>query len=332
MPYLVPILALLLGLLNPASSIAQTDPNTEITAKGGKLYLTTSSTSAGMSQIQVADYRYDRGVFTVSNLQPIADGIQGFNSIEFNPRNKDLLLGDNGQNVASVHRGTGELVQSFRTPRTGQRISVLSADRLARSGQSVPSIVTISDRGLGPAHLLQITGEVNPTLFIPTPQEVYFTKATGTSPGRFGKATFRNDYQEATLDAYYTGLLSARGGVYDPYTDSVILMGLSEISQLPANLPDPGNPNPSPPYVSHGDLRRPLGISDLNFFQGAVDGQGHLFAASLSGHLVFIDYSQTRKVVNAENYMKVVPIPNLSDVEVAPGRPFQGPEEGEAEH
>ena len=324
MPNFLPILALIVSLLTPADVLAQTDPNTEITTTGGKLYLTTSTTDSSMSQIQVADYRYDRGRFSVSNIQPIADGIQGFNSIEINPRNKDLLLGDNGQNVASVHRSTGELIQSLRTPRTGQRISVLSEDRLIRSGQTVPSLVKISTRGLGPAHLVQVTGAVNPTLFIPTPVGIYFTKASGTSPGAYGKATFRKDGQEATLDAYFEGIPAARGGIYDPFSDTVILMGLSEIAQIPVDLRDPNDSGAEIPYLSRKTF--PEGLISFNFFQGSVDGKGRLFAASLSGHLVFIDYSQTQRVGDTANYVQIVPLPNLSDVEVAPGRPFQGPE------
>jgi hypothetical protein len=172
---------------------------------------------------------------------------------------------------------------------------------------------------------------VSPTHFIPTPSGIYFTLATGTSPGLYGKATFQNNYREATLTTYYTGILSARGGVYDPFTNSVILMGLGEISQVRADLENPGHPSNSLPTLSHGDLTGPLEIPNLNFHQGSVDGKGRLFAASLSGHLVFIDYSKTGRVVDAKNYIQVVPLPHISDVEVAPGRPFQGPEEEEIE-
>jgi hypothetical protein len=78
---------------------------------------------------------------------------------------------------------------------------------------------------------------------------------------------------------------AAHSLVYDSFTGKLVLFGDSHISLI-----DPSNPT-----VLYSDRVFP----GETFDQGAVDGQGHIFAASNRGDLVFVDISTTGKLETA---------------------------------
>src|SRR5262249_12330282 len=100
------------------------------------------------------------------------------------------------------------------------------------------------------------------------------------TPGNFGTINL----QTFTTTRIFSDLPAARGIMYDPFTSDLILVGLSDVTQI-----DPKTMS----IVSTRDVSS-LGLSRLD--QGSADGQGHLFLADNSGKLLFIDYSQTGKV------------------------------------
>ena len=53
------------------------------------------------------------------------------------------------------------------------------------------------------------------------------------------------------------------------------------------------------------------------FDQGTVDGEGHLFAASNTGHLLFVDYSDSVLVGDSENFA-TIPFLHVALDDVAP--------------
>ncbi len=82
--------------------------------------------------------------------------------------------------------------------------------------------------------------------------------------------------------------MRAHGMVCDPFSDSLILGGGSQIAQIDA--------------ATH------TVVSSINFAgnvfdQGAVDGLGHIFWASNNGQFFFMDYSTTSLVGSASNFV-----------------------------
>ena len=116
-------------------------------------------------------------------------------------------------------------------------------------------------------------------------------------------------------------LEGAHGGVYDPYSKTIFVFGGSKIVQIQ-------------PYRENGEVKAKV-VASINmrefFFeeteenltgprtpgvgwrldQGAVDGLGHLFVTSNSGHLIFIDYaSNPKRLVNDNLFIQVQWIDN----------------------
>lgn len=146
------------------------------------------------------------------------------------------------------------------------------------------------------------------------PNHAYYTSADPTGiGGDFGimdLTTFTADTKIAMQDG-------AHSVQFDPFTNTMFLFGDSKIVQI--DISDPLNPsikstldlsgplaaksetlivNVFNPFFPIGPQTIPFdsGVELSRMDQGIVDGQGHLFAASNAGHLIFVDYSATGMV------------------------------------
>ena len=111
---------------------------------------------------------------------------------------------------------------------------------------------------------------------------------TYTSTGEFAKF-----HTVKLIDS----LEGAHGGAYDSYSKTIFIFGGSRILQI--DVSDINHPK----VIAMVDLNkyffnasqltgpRTSGVNGWRLDQGSVDGKGHLFVASNTGHLIFIDYT-----------------------------------------
>jgi hypothetical protein len=113
---------------------------------------------------------------------------------------------------------------------------------------------------------------------------------TNSNPPGFGSIGLVNLATFTTVRKI-RNLPAAHGIVFDHFTNTLIVVGSNHITQI-----DPKT------FSIVSDWVAPPAYSAFELDQAAVDGRGHLWAASNDGNLVFIDYSHTRKVANPANY------------------------------
>ena len=160
----------------------------------------------------------------------------------------------------------------------------------------------------------------------------YITDTTWTKVTNANKDSIGGNPGDSVITKLGTTILidsleGAHGGTYDPYSETIFVFGGARIVQIK-------------PYVEGGKMKaRVVAFIDLRdyFFvedtthltlprtydggyvgwrldQGTVDGMGHLFVASNTGHLVFVDYAANpSKYINDNVLVHVQWIDNFLD-------------------
>ena len=118
--------------------------------------------------------------------------------------------------------------------------------------------------------------DVRGVVFDPVNGKFYYSTAADGASGTFGTVVFNDVTHTATLTQLLSGVF-AHGVSFDPFTKEIIMNSAGTIEQF-----DP---------VSGTIVSTLTGIG--NFDQAAEDGKGHLFVASNSGFLEFVDYDAT---------------------------------------
>lgn len=109
------------------------------------------------------------------------------------------------------------------------------------------------------------------------------TKAFYTSSGAAGNGTFgKLDLSTMIATPLLTSLPAAHGMTFDAYTGDLILFGANHVTQI----------DPLTGLVVHDAT---FSASET-FDQGTSDGKGHLYIASNSGDLLFLDISTSMNV------------------------------------
>jgi hypothetical protein len=238
---------------------------------------------------------------TVIGTTPGADGITG------NPQNSNLLIvGGQGNHINTINRLNGA-VTTVASPVSVFHVAV--PDSTTALGSGIPGGLArfeINPGGtLSPGVSIGLSGnDTVLTTIIPTPTGYYYTSSGSGGFGSFGTITFNNADVGLATSATTTRLLSnvasAHGGAYDPYTGDIMLFGDGNIGQY-----DIGTAS----LVQRA-------FAGLSFDQGAVDGQGHMFVASNTGHLLFMDYASSSSILSGGGNFAAAPFldSNLDDV------------------
>ena len=141
-----------------------------------------------------------------------------------------------------------------------------------------------------------------------------WTEVTSENQPEIGGEIGENVITKLGTKVLFDSLEGAHGGVYDPYSKTIFIFGGAKILQIQPYRDDMGKANAK--IVASIDVREaffeesienlPLPrtqdgakTSDPDNYpgvgwrldQGAVDGLGHLFVTSHTGHLFFVDYS-----------------------------------------
>ena len=273
-------------------------------AVSGQLFYTTFT--ATPNRVYSIDYTYD-GVanFQVMNDLAICGNI-GADGISQNPQNPDLLLvGGQGALIHTCSKSTGTTVA---TASGGPQIYHLEVpDATSVYGNSIP--------GQPVYFTINPTGTVNPgTPVAMAGSDTVLTQIMDTPVGffyasndRFGTISFTNPTTATTTRLYGPATVAgpvpgngAHGGVYDPFSNTIITFGGSTVNQ----------------WDMTGALLNTKSFPGAGFDQGTVDGKGHLFIAS-NPNLFFLDYSSDMQINTATHFNTLVFVKSTLD-DVAP--------------
>jgi streptogramin lyase len=128
----------------------------------------------------------------------------------------------------------------------------------------------------------------------------YYTSSSIQGNGSFGTINFTT----LTTTRKINHLPAAHGIIYDPFTNTLLLAGANHITQI------------DPKTLSVlSDWTVPAQYPGLQLDQDTTDGLGHMWVASNDGNLVFLDFSQTRKVADPTNAVSIQHLDtNLDDM------------------
>jgi len=283
-------LLLILTVAITAASIAISPVYADPVSNGNLKYTTFS----GGQNVWSIDFDYDGAVtFTTMNDVNLCS-TQGADGISGNPQNPDLLLvGGQGNriNTCSISTGTATV---FNSPVPVFHLEVPDANRVF--GNSIPGPLvehTINvDGSLNAGTVIALsaapgcTGDTVITQVISTPGGFFYD-----NNGIFGSLTFTSATTADTCRFYGPGgllggtLNGAHGGVYDPFTDTIITMGNNCLNQLD----------------STGVLIATMCFPGGGFDQGTVDGNGHAYIAQ-NPNIFFLDYRASGLINDAGNF------------------------------
>ena len=272
------------------------------------------TTFAGGTNVHRVSTDFD-GMSTFTLGTPIGIGsTAGADGISGNPQNPDLLLiGGQGGNINTISKSTGT-VTVYASPVSVFHLEVPDPTTVYTTGIPGPLVrhTINADGSVSAGTLITLSGsDTVITQLIATPGGFFYTTGSPGGFGNFGMLTFTSATTATTTRLHGGGgsvggsvLAAAHGGVYDPFSNTIILFGDGHMTQL------------SLTGVILGDLI----IGGVNFDQGTVDGAGHAFAASNTGHLVFLDYNATGLIGGAFSDIQFL-ANNLDDVAplVGPG-------------
>lgn len=303
-------------------------PDAAADAVDGTIFYTRFS---GDNRVNSRTFDYDGtglpGSFTVgprvvlATLGFGANQVEGADGIINNPNDDGSVLvgGQNSQNVYRVSKTAGVgRTQAVDTGNDAFHLEAPDNTKVYSMGLpgNIAETVLNGDGSLGASVVLTVGGDdTDVTQVITTPFGFFYTSATGGSGnGSFGSLTFGAG--TATTTQLNASIEAAHGGVWDPYSETIMLFGEKNIAQV----------DTSGTVLADLDVEAALGTTFGDHLdQGTVDGNGHAFAAVNSGELIFLDYSSAgdKRVDNAGNFIafEVLELDNLDDIAplVGPG-------------
>jgi hypothetical protein len=264
------------------------------------LYYTTFENVRG-GRIHSVVYSYDNVAHTFG-LSGKTDlfgppGAPGADGLIFSADGKSLLIGGQTNAIYQVNPNNGVLLGTFSTGTLPVFHLALSPDLKtvygggSEAGAPGLAVVPASPLANGTTHPVVGSTNILTGIAFDAAGNAFYT-----SNGQFGTI---NLTANPAVTAAKNFLEAAHGIIFDPLTGNFILVGGSQIAQVDDN----------------GNILSSRFFSGENFDQGAVDGEGHLFAASNTGDLVFVDYSGTGLVGSPLDFTATRPLdPFLDDV------------------
>jgi hypothetical protein len=258
-------------------------------------YVTNSSRqSNAIPNVKRVAYRYDGSKFTLGvplaiAAMPRADGITFLpdgNLVVGGESNEVYLM---GPQPGPVKVATIVDARSDHVTYDSQRNVIwTSGDNPFSDLVEVP--LNAFGSGLVVRHLKGDDAEITQIGFDPS-HNAYYTSSLRYGYGSFGVINL----DTFTTTRKISNLPAAHGIAFDHFTNTFIVVGATHITQIdPKTFAIVSDWAPSPQQPS-----------SLLIDQVAVDGHGHLLAASNDGNLIFIDYTRTRKVADTTNYQYI---------------------------
>ena len=255
----------------------------------GEIFLTKSS---GAPRVKKTTYSYNGpGTFTLGPVVPVADTV-GADGVVRVP-DGDLVVGGQGDRVHKVNPLTGDVTTVTAGGVAAFHVALdPDLQRVWTSG--IPGFlaeVPLNPFANGTARAL--AGDdlrVTHVAFNFTGQGYYTASDAAGLTGSFG----RIDLAAFTTSRLLSNISGFHGMDFDPWTGHLITFGDAHILQI----------EPSTGAIFSDLDLSPLGVP-LQLDQGFADGEGHLFVASNTGDLVFLDYRASGNVADPTNHLVV---------------------------
>lgn len=251
----------------------------------GTMYFTTF---AGGDNVHSVDYSYVQGVgFSLFNIQNLT-ATNGADGILMDPNNQKLAVGGQGNNNLAEENLDGTGLVNVHVGSAGQSFHLaLSSDNhsiwnMPNGGSNYISIVPLNPFQNGTSYqVVGDTTDVRGVVWNPVANKYFYSSAEdGSTDGVFGSISF--DGTKFTTAALATHV-AAHGISYDPFTHDMFINSGDTIQQIDAS----------------GHIIATVVVPGEIFDQGSEDGKGHLFVASNTGDLEFIDYAATGNIGSA---------------------------------
>ena len=274
-------------------------PTAKADNASGNIFFTTF---AGGENVWTAAYSFNGTSFTLGSPTGVAN-TNGADGLLFAPDGNLIIAGQGtdqlheittgGAAVSTVNGGTGAyhlalsgsgttLYTLWNGPGSGGSTAI-AATVLSGGGLSVAGTPYTVSCAVGTSCITDVRGVV----FDPVNGKYYYSTAADGASGTFGTVVFNDATHTATLTQLLSGVF-AHGVSFDPFTKDIIMNSAGTIEQF-----DP---------VSGTIVSTLTGLPGSEFDQAAEDGKGHLFAASNSGNLEFVDYDATGLIGAAGNF------------------------------
>jgi len=253
------------------------------------------TTSSGGQNVWSIDFNSDGASFINFMNDMNLCSTQGADGIAGNPQNADLLLVGgqaNRINTCSISTGTATV---FNSPGSVFHLEVPDPTTVFGNaffgGPLISHTINPDGSLVVPGTLYTLStapgcnqGDTVVTQLIDTPGGFFYARN-----GIYGTLTFTGATTADTCRLHGAGgalsnanLPGAHGGVYDPFTNTVITMGNNCVTQL---------------NVVSGAIIGSNCFAGGNFDQGTVDGQGHAYIAQ-NPNIFFLDYAASGLVNN----------------------------------
>jgi hypothetical protein len=204
----------------------------------------------------------------------------GADGLLFNPQNGNLLIAGQNLNTISQITTAGALVSTVSPGANGQafHLAVTPGDQsvwaLANGGTNTVDVFGLAPFANGTTYTVAgLDTDIRGVAFVGN--QGFYGSAPDGGTGAFGMIDFTGSGFTTTRLA--TGLY-AHGLTYDPFSNTIIVSSANCIQQL---------------TTTGAVLSTYCAAAGNQFDQTAVDGQGHLWAASNFGNLIFLDYAAT---------------------------------------
>lgn len=163
----------------------------------------------------------------------------------------------------------------------------------------------------------------------------YFTDTTWVTVDAQNQSRYGGKIGDRVIASFGTKILldsleGAHGATYDSYSNTIFVFGGAKIVQIRPFRDSNGKPNAKVVaeinlrefFFDETELTGPRtddgGLVGWRLDQGTVDGYGHLFVASNTGHLIFVDYvGNPNRLINDNVLVHVQWVDNFLD-DVAP--------------
>ncbi|MEQ1631697.1 MAG: hypothetical protein ABL997_04955, partial [Planctomycetota bacterium] len=240
----------------------------------------------GSPNVNQAELTYNAGAGVVKFLTPVPlSHTPGADGVLFSP-DGDVIIGGQGDAVYKIEMPgpaytgvTAGGALSFHVMLDPSGTKVWTAGNLG-SLASVPLYPFAN----GTQHPL--TGDdVQITHIIFANGSAYYTASLPTGNGNFG----RIDLNTFTTTRLFTDVPWAHGAAYDCFTQDIMVFANDKIAQF-----DPVTET----VVSLLDLSSIKVF--INMDQGTSDGEGHIYVASNTGYLVFVDITLSGQIGNPD--------------------------------
>ena len=269
-------------------------PAPRASAYAGTLYFTRFNVGNCPNVNKVAFTYTTDSEFALEKPQQVAC-VPNADGVVFAP-DGDLLVGG-GDYIFKVNARTGK----FTSVKSGgwalhTMLDPSQQQLWASSIPGTPVSIPLSPFADGTPHALTGDDASVTTIVWDAAGHAFYTASGSPGNGNFGTI----DLVQFKTTRLLSGLPAAHGMAFDPFTQNLILMGSTHLTQIDPRSPATIVSELVIDHVDQGNLRYPV-----QFDQGTIDGQGHIYAASNNGHLVFVDYSLTRRIGDPKNFKAV---------------------------